>query len=176
MHDLRHDVMELFAEAQHAFRGHETSAWSLAGGEDGQALLSLRLCCSSCGFWDHDDAHCSKHNRAAERSRRILVRIRRLRSGLRPGNWGRLWRTAAERIGLDWRAEVQRNEAAQRAKYEAATRSRRKPYKAAWEARRASEEILERLRKGERPKKWGKRWRAAAEKLGIDWQREKEAA
>lgn len=64
--------------------------------------------------------------------------------------------------------EQRRARAEKRARYEARAFAHRRVYKTAWEARDDKRVIVARLRAGERPKRWGKRWRDAAIGLGIE--------
>lgn len=58
--------------------------------------------------------------------------------------------------------------AAAQKRYEQKAYTTRRKYKTAWEAKRHLTETIERLRKGERPKKWGRVWRQAAKICGIE--------
>lgn len=51
----------------------------------------------------------------------------------------------------------------------------RSSWRAQWRATRTISEAKRRLQGGERPKHWGKYWRAAAEALGVDWKQLKAA-
>ena len=57
--------------------------------------------------------------------------------------------------------------AATQKRWEARVYIERRKYKTAWEAERKLAEITEKLRLGERPKRWGRVWKQAAKTLGI---------
>lgn len=75
---------------------------------------------------------------------------------------GRMSMSAAER------AYFERKAARVEAKQAWHSANPRPEYKARKQVEREVQDIVIRLRRGERPKKWGKRWRAAAESMGIE--------
>jgi hypothetical protein len=57
---------------------------------------------------------------------------------------------------------------AKRLRYEKNRYAHRREYKTAWQSTQDQAEIAARLQAGERPTRWGKRWRQAAQAIGLE--------